>query len=630
MVWVDPNFSNHTLLGIVGVVNIMVNTSSFGQIEIVILLVVALAAGGVIAPMVTTATEGQNTTDDTRSQATEIDSSGTVTAEIAPDETNWYAVDLNEGEGFTAQVHPDSADSGLDVALYGSEGVPVRSPGNGGDGGSDRQASSTVVERSGTHYVKVDATGSSHSGPVSYELSVSTTQLDQHDPNEHQSQAVPVTLGTTVTGVMTGYDQEYFSVEASSGDSLSVETTANGGAIETVTVSGPDGEQIHGASDGNVDGVQLPKDGQYTIHLAADLETTETLEYSFQATTNAEQTNSSDTPRITPGTAVQGTTTSTATTHTVNLTEGDGLSVALTHNNRTDHSESLSFSISNPDGTEVGTVPADSRGAYRTTPGTTTAVGGVVAEQTGTYTIAVTGTENANYSLSVETEQLDEHDPNEQPSTATAIDSNTTTSGVLSGYDRDVYAVNLQSDQTITVSSTGEGGFESALWAAGPDTSDQSPNSQEHSFGADTITGTSGGTNLTFTANQTGTYYIKVAPHPSASSASTFFKSMSYTMSTAVSNDVSTLNVSTGESSTITPTTITETTNTTVAPNNTLTAPITTAPNRSTSSPFQSNQPTTEQSMVNVGTGALFALGSVFAAFVGVGALEWWRQSGRR
>lgn len=608
----------------------MVNTSSFGRTEIAILLVVSLAAGGVIAPAVTTATEGLNTTDDTRSQATEIDTSSTVTDEITPDEADWYAVDLKEGQGFTAQLHSESADSGLDVALYGPDGVPVRSP-ESEEGSESDGHSGTVVERSGTHYVKVDATGLSSAGPVPYELSVSTTQLDQHDPNEHQSQAVPVPTGEMVTGVMTGYDTEYFAVEATGGDSLSVEATANGSPIESVTVFGPDGEQIHGASDGNVEGVQLPKDGQYTIHLAADLETTETLEYSFEATINENQTSSEDARRLTPGSSVQGTTNSTATTHTINLTEGEGLSVALTHNNRTDHSESLSFSISDPDGTEVGADPADSQGAYSTTPGTTTAVGGVVAEQTGTYTITVTGTEDTNYSLSVETDQLDEHDPNEQPSTATAIGGNTTTSGVLTGYDRDVYAIDLQSGQTITVSSTSEGGFESALWAAGPNTSDQSHNSQEHSFGADTITGAPSGTNLTFTANQTGTYYIKAVPHPSASSASTFFKSTSYKMSTAVSNDVSTLNVSTGESATITPSTITETTNTTTdTPNDTLTAPITTAPNRSTSSPFQSNQPTTEQPIVNVGTGALFALGSVFAAFIGVGAMEWWRQSGRR
>ncbi|RRJ29768.1 hypothetical protein [Halocatena pleomorpha] len=604
----------------------MVNISSFGRIEIVILLIVSLTAGGVIVTAVTTATGGSTDTGDTRSQTTVIDTSSTVSDEIDPKEVDWYAVDLNSGMGVTAQLRSDSAGAGPSVTLYGPNGVPVRSAGSGnGTASNGRAASGAVVERSGRHYVKVTA-GSAQSGPVSYELSVSTTKLDRHDPNEHRSQAVSITPGSPVTGVMTGYDQEYFAVDANAGDTLSIETTANGGSIGTVTVLGPGGKQIHTASDGTVNGVQLPRAGQYTIHLDANLKPTETLNYSFTAMTNTEQTNTTDS-RLTPETPVHGTTDSTGTTHTIDLTKGQGLSVALTHENRTDHSNSLSFSISDPNGAAVGVMPADSRGAYRTTPGTTTAVGGTVAKQTGTYTVSVSGEPKANYSLSVETGKLDKHDPNEQPGTATAIKANTTTAGVLAGYDQDVYAVDLQAGQTLTAASTSTGGFKSALWAAGPNTTGQSA-SRDLSFGGSTITGAPGGANLTFTANQTGTYLLKVVPHPTASSAPTFFKSVSYELTTTVSNDVSVLNVSTEESTTITPSTITETTNsTTIAPDDTLTAPIT-PPNRPTSSTGRPDQSTTERPAINVGTGALLAFGSVFAAFIGVGAVEWWRQSG--
>ncbi len=616
-----------------GVVNIMVSTSSFGRFEVATLLVVSIAAGGVIIPAVTTATEGVTDTGDTRSQATEINTSTTVTDKITPNDVDWYAVELKAGQGFTAQVASDSGDGGaLGVTLYGPDGTPVRSSEGGEGNGSDQGAvGGTVVERSGTYHVKVTATGLSSNGSEPYKLSVSTTQLDQHDPNEQPSQAASVTLETPVTGVMTGYDRDYFSVEATAGDTLSVETTASGGAIESVAVFGPDGEQIHTGSGGSVHGVQLPKDGQYTIQPVADLGPTESLDYTLLATTNTEQTTADRPRQIAPGDTVRGTTGSTATTYTVDLTEGEGVSVALTHRNRTDPNESLSLSISDPEGAEIGAVPEDERGAYRTTPGTTTAVGGAVAEQTGTYTITVDGASDADYSLSVETEQLDERDPNEHPDTATRIEGNTTTTGVLTGYDRDVYAIDLQADQTVSLSSTGEGEFESALWVAGPNTTGQAHSGPEHSFGAATITGTPVGTTHTFTANQTGTYFIKVVPHPDASTASTFFRSASYEMAIDVSNGVSTLNVSTGESTTITPPTSTETTHaTTTQPNETLTAPITTASNRSTTSPLRSNRPTAETPMINVGTGALFALGSVFAAFVGVGVIEWWRQSRER
>ncbi|UPM42640.1 hypothetical protein [Halocatena salina] len=606
----------------------MVNISSFGRVEIVILLIISLAAGGVIVSTVMTATGESTDTGDTHSQATEIETSGTVTDEIAPGEADWYTVDLTAGEGLTAQIRSNSPGKGVGVALYDPDGVPIQ-PTEGGDASESngQPVSGAVIERSGTHYVKVTA-DSSRSGPVSYELSVSTTKLDRHDPNEHQSQAVSITPGSTVSGVMTDYDQEYFAVDATAGDALSLETIANGGSLGPVTVFGPDGEKIHTASDGTVNGVRLPDDGRYVIHLAADLKPTETLDYSFKATTTAEQTNTTGSRQITPGNPIRGTTDSKPTTHTIDLTKGQGLSVALTHENRTDHSESLSFSISDPSGAEVGATPADSRGAYSTTPGTTTAVGGVVADQTGTYTISVTGDPNTNYSLSVETDQIDKHDPNEQPGTATPIEGNTTIAGVITGYDRDVYATELQAGQTITVSSTARGGFESALWVGGPNATAQSHNSQEHSFGETTITGAPGGSDLTFTANQTGTYFFKVAPHPTTSSAPMFHKSVSYKITTAVSNDISTLNVSSGKQTTITPTTITETTNsTTVTPTETLTAPIT-APNQSSSSPLSAGDSTTERPMINVGTGALFAFGSVFAAFACVGAIEWWRQSG--
>lgn len=609
----------------------MVNTSSFRRFEVATLLIVSIAAGGVIIPAVTTATEGLTDVGDSRSQATEIDAPTTTTDTITPNDVDWYAVELEAGQGITAQVNSDADDAGvLSVTLYGPDGEPVRSPTDGGDAASDRGVDGAVAERSGTYYVKVTATNSSNAGSVLYELSVSTTQLDQHDPNEQPSQAVSITPETPVTGVMTGYDREYFSVEAAAGETLSIETTAGSEAIGSVAVYGPDGEQIHRGSGASVQGIELPKDGRYIVQPIANLEPTESLDYAFQVTMNAGQATDDPSHQITPGDTVRGTTDSTATTYTVDLTEGEGVRVALTHENRTDSGESLSVSISDPRGTEIGAIPADSRGAYRTTPGTTTAVGGAVAEQTGTYTITVTGASDADYSLSIETNQLDAHDPNERPGVATRIESNTTTSGVLTGYDRDVYAIDLQANQTVTVSSSSEGALESALWVAGPNATDQTHRAHEHSFGAATITGTPVGTDLTFTANRTGTYFIKAVPHPDTSNVGAFFESATYEMTAIVSNGVSTLDVSTGESTTITPTTDTETMNETTTPNETLTAPITTAPNQSATSPLQSTSSTAEQPMIDVGTGAFFALGSVFAAFIGVGAIEWWRQSRER
>lgn len=597
----------------------MVHTSSFGRAGIVALIVASIAASGVVVP---TATAGFLDAGDTKEQATEIDTQSTVTGSITPSDVDWYAVELEAGRGVTVQFQPESGRRDvLTAVLYTPDGARVRSP-----AGSDQTTSATVVERSGTYYVKV-AADTKQTGSVSYELSIASPALDQHDPNERRSQAVSVTPDKLVRGVMTGYDREYFAVNGTAGDTLSVETTVNGESIDRVVVYGPSGKRVHSSSGRNVSGVRLPNDGVYTIQFVSDLGVAESIGYTFRVRMTPKQ--SGGPHRITPGETVRGTTRSTANTYTVDLTKGNGFTVLLTQprDNRT----SLSFSITDPSGVEVGAISAKSRGVHNKS--SETAVNGAVATQTGPYTISVSGAQNTNYSLTVQTDTLETHEPNDRLSTATSLTHNTTTAGVLTGYDRDVYAIDLRAGQTATVASTGTGGFKSVLWVAGPNTTARSHSSRATAFGSDTITGATLGNRLRFTANQSGTYYIKAVPHSDASTPATFFKSVSYELTASVSNGVTVLNISTVESKTTTPSTATAR-DTTTSTQHTTTQHTTTqnmttqhAPTTNRSSASAMALPETNGPAIGVGVGALAAIGGVVVVFVSVGMFEWWHQS---
>ncbi|MFC6964396.1 hypothetical protein [Halocatena marina] len=85
------------------------------------------------------------------------------------------------------------------------------------------------------------------------------------------------------------------------------------------------------------------------------------------------------------------------------------------------------------------------------------ALGGTVVELSGTYYVRVKGTNITEYDLTVETQRPDQYDPNEQPATATSIESGKTISAVVSGSDQDTYAVDLDKGETISVMTSDVG-----------------------------------------------------------------------------------------------------------------------------------------------------------------------------
>lgn len=228
--------------------------------------------------------------------------------------------------------------------------------------------------------------------------------------------------------------------------------------------------------------------------------------------------------------------------YAVDIESGKSILAELTIT--TENEEDLRFELFNPDGERIGESPYDMM-----VPGYVTdrvawgdsAIGGDVTEQSGTYYVRVQSVEEnlsepTNYELTVEAEELDQHDPNEEPATATQIEANDTISGALTGTDRDTYAIDLEKGETITVTTEYVANeFTPYTYLVGPNASNVTLDpyiDREYALASEPI----GWENeFTYTANTSGTHFLRVNPYIETST----IKSFEYTSSYNVSVDVS-------------------------------------------------------------------------------------------
>ncbi|WP_248906672.1 hypothetical protein [Halocatena marina] len=518
----------------------MVSELAFGRIGIAFLIVISVGGGGMVTTDPVARAAGSDT-GDAPENAAAIDAGSSVDGAIMPNDVDWYAVELEAGRDFSALLKR-TAQRGEDlrVSLYSPDGKRISAHDNRArsqtDGAGQQGAAHVtagVIEQSGTYYVKVEAVKTSTT-PTSYSLAVSSRSLDKYDPNERRSKAAPLESGETISGVMTESDREFFSIKAKKGDDISIETSASSGSVDAVNVYGPSGEQIHRSTGDSTEKIPVTKAGKYTIQIVSDLDANDVLDYTLTVTTNSNHSAGGDNARhIKPGTTVSNTIRSKheSDRYAVTLKKGQGFDVSLKHTNRKNPNEKLSFTVYDPNGNKIGEAPFNRPlRAYHTSPAAPTAYGGDVVERSGTYYVEVTGGSGADYSLTVNTVGLDGNDPNERPASSSSLANNDTVSGVLTGYDRDVYALNLQQGDAITVRYSSSGKFQPALWVAGPNGADQPYVSKDYSFGKSTIASSHSGDNLTFIANQSGTYYIKAVPYFKRSTGATFLETITYKM----------------------------------------------------------------------------------------------------
>ncbi len=245
--------------------------------------------------------------------------------------------------------------------------------------------------------------------------------------------------------------------------------------------------------------------------------------------------------------------------HAVEVESGKSIFANLTLT--TENEEDLKFELYNPDGERIGEGPADLMvPGYHTMRMVTggTATGGDIAELSGTYYVRVQPVGNefsepTDYELAVETTELDGNDPNEQPNTATQIDQDATIAGVLSGSDRDTYAIDLEKGETITVSAEYDGRFSPYTYLVGPNASDvmlDSYSDTDYAIARQTI---GGDHEFTYTAMTTGTHFLRVNPNIESSTINTFNEKASYEVSVNVSGSTEDDNSDSTDEATETP-----------------------------------------------------------------------------
>lgn len=173
------------------------------------------------------------------SDAQSIESGATVSGSVGPDETRWYAIDVEQGESLS--VITEGSPESLSLAIFGPDGSPVdaldtRTP--------DRTAFGATADRSGTYYVRVTA-GDGYGG--FFRLTAETAAPDRFDPNDSMRRALPVADGSSTDATLAEGEVDWYAIKLDAGDAISANVTVNGHALGRdvrVDVYGPDGSHV--------------------------------------------------------------------------------------------------------------------------------------------------------------------------------------------------------------------------------------------------------------------------------------------------------------------------------------------------------------------------------------------------
>lgn len=546
------------------------------------LLVVSVVAGAGALSSGVLAADGSDG-NDTRANATAMDADSTVSGTIESGDVDWYAVEIEAGQGIYGQLSITTAnDENLRFDVFSPDGEKINRYPNDALGpayqtkrlvAGDTTMGGTLAEQSGTHYIRVKSADDSVSEATSYDLTVTSVSIDENDPNEQPAQATALDIenNETVSGVLTGYDRDTYAIDLQKGETVTVSHEQSNGFTLYTYLATPNASDamlnpyykgeyaVAGEPIGGPDEFDYTANtsGTYYIRMVPYVEGstigTFNEKVSYEMSVSVSDSDDTDSKADTDGDDSRTNATMIDVGETVNSTlavendsdwyavdleKGQGFIAQLIHENREDPGAELTFDLYAPGGERIGEYPFDAPlNAYSTSPGSNIAYGGDVVEQSGTYYIRVQGIEGANYSLTTDTVALDEYDPNEQPAQATTIESGDTTSAKLTGYDRDVYAIDVQKGDTVTIDFTQSDGFTTALYVADPTV--PSPMHEDYTFEENVSVAEIdpfSDSPATFTANRTGTYYIKVVPYFESSTASTFFQNVTYEMSVSVSD----------------------------------------------------------------------------------------------
>lgn len=347
----------------------------------------------------------------------------------------------------------------------------------------------------------------------------------------------PIDPGTTVDGTVAVGEEAWYAIELSAEETLSVVFDSEFGdwaeQRAVISVSDSDGtvlDSVEMSTDEPIRtaiGTTVAEPGTYAVRIASlDGE----IPYSVTIDVADEDPNEPNGDRQSAADIAVGESSDGVVIggeedwFAFDAVAGEGIELELTARDLALNRD-IAMALFDPNGTEIGALPTDNpyRGAYRTDYQLLAAVGSVppsrdssvvgadVAEETGRYYVRVSevGPDTVHgevrgftaYTLTVETTELDEFDPNERRETATRLESDETIDAVIAGYDQDWYAFDVEEDDEITV-----------VYEIVQEMDLFDPTLVLHTPGGEPISLDRSADGVTVVATTTGTWYLLVTP----------------------------------------------------------------------------------------------------------------------
>jgi predicted PhzF superfamily epimerase YddE/YHI9 len=426
--------------------------------------------------------------------------------ELAGEEVDYYAVQLNESEQLS--VSTDGASEQMRVRLFAPDRVTQLRAGSGDTSfGGDLDASLTdTAEEDGTYYVEVD---SLNDRSTEYSLSVQTPNLtDRYEPNDDLQSAAPVSDGQTEDLELAGEEVDYYAVQLNESEQLTVSTS---GASEQMQVRlfAPDQvTELRSASGDTSFGGDLDasltdtaeEDGTYYVEVDSLSDRSTGYSLSVQTPNLTDQYEPND-----------------GFASATNLTRGQYSDLELAGEEldyyavQLNASEQLTVSTSGAsEQMQVRLFAPDQITELRSASGDTSFGGDLDAStaytplESGTYYVEVDSLSDRStgYSLSVQTvDRTDQYEPNDEFATAPLLTRGRYSDLDVAGAERDYYFVPLNASQQVDVSLEETGGdLEATLYASNGSILTRDDNT---GFG-------DGSVSFSYTARADGNYYLGI------------------------------------------------------------------------------------------------------------------------
>lgn len=214
------------------------NWSGIVRYVLIATLVACMVGSSALVGAFATDVTSDDTTADSRTNAQPIETGETIRTDLSSsDDVDWYAVNVTAGGAVVPHLYllNESEGRSLEIELYGPNGEPVAEQQEdslggpesvAGDGSSDAHAvAPNVAETNTTYYVKIQTSQwheatDNRSSP--YNLTVQTATLDQYEPNENGSTAIPLTPAGSVNAVAAPYDHDVYAVDLVGGQNYTV------------------------------------------------------------------------------------------------------------------------------------------------------------------------------------------------------------------------------------------------------------------------------------------------------------------------------------------------------------------------------------------------------------------------